>query len=338
MGDTQLLCLFGLLLGASMAVLAPASMTAVDRVLPELSHLAHLLGRGLEMMALALLPPAVSHLAPPGRWEARRVTHLRATAAVLTVCPLLFLAAGADLSGGRVVADGPGRLALAAFGLVFICFSLWCLWGFTPQVHRYAWDLPPGPLRTGLRLITTGAVLGGLWGLWGLAGVGNVMLHQGQGAGQDPVAVALVRDAELALYQQVIEIHDGYLTLRPHLPPHFPHWAEEGFPQIPRRPVRRGGRHRSGGRRGGAGVAALGPPARRRPGRPRRAAGRAGPGHGRRGGGLADPGHPGADALGGRRLRPPPGPHRGGGAPGEPVAPAAVRPRPSPAQPFRLVR
>ncbi|MER7049448.1 MAB_1171c family putative transporter [Streptomyces jumonjinensis] len=297
----QLLCLFGLLLGASMAVLAPATMTAADRVLPELSHLAHLLGRELEMMAPALLPPAVSHLAPPGRWEARRVTHLRATAAVLTVCPLLFLAAGADLSGGRVVADGPGRLALAAFGLVFTCFSLWCLWGFTPQVHRYARDLPPGPLRTGLRLITAGAVLGGLWGLWGLwglAGVGNVMLHQGQGAGQDPVAVALgtgclavsslgvtaarwapagpavrrwwrsvrgyraleplwsslyavvpqtalevrpgrgpgallVRDAELALYRRVIEIRDGYLTLRPHFPPHFPHWAEEGFRRFP---------------------------------------------------------------------------------------------------------
>ncbi|MFI1869163.1 DUF6545 domain-containing protein [Streptomyces jumonjinensis] len=47
--------------------------------------------------------------------------------------------------------------------------------------------------------------------------------------GRGPGAL-LVRDAELALYRRVIEIRDGYLTLRPHLPPHFPHWAEEGFP------------------------------------------------------------------------------------------------------------
>ncbi|WP_197370517.1 MAB_1171c family putative transporter, partial [Streptomyces clavuligerus] len=291
----RLLCLFALFLATSMAVLAPATMDAVDRALPRHSELAHLLGRELEMAALALLPAVVGRLAPRGPWEARQRTHLAVSAAVLTAAPVLFLLSGADLTAGRIVADGRGGYALAGFGLLFAAFSLWCLWGLAARVHRHARTLPPGPLRTGLRLIVAGAATGALWALWGLTGVANVLLHQGQGAGQDPVAlllgtacllisasgvtaarwapaasavrrwrrcvrgyraleplwsplaeavprnaptappgrVMLLRDAELALYRRVIEIRDGYLELRPYLPPGFADWAEDGFRRHP---------------------------------------------------------------------------------------------------------
>jgi hypothetical protein len=186
------LCLFALFLGAAMAVLAPATVAVADHALPELSHLTHLLGRELEMAALSFLPLAVLELGLPQRWLVRRSTHLRVTTATLVSSPAIFLAADADVTDeGMVTADGTGWIALAVFGVVFTAYGLWCLAAFILPVHFYARGLGPGPLRTGLRLITVSAGIGLLWGAWGLTGIANMVMSHRQGAGQDPVAVAL---------------------------------------------------------------------------------------------------------------------------------------------------
>ncbi|MER6912742.1 DUF6545 domain-containing protein [Streptomyces sp. NPDC000594] len=134
------------------------------------------------MATLALLPAAVGRLVPSGRWVAGRRTHLRVSAGALLAAPVLFLATGADLLDGRIVAGGRDRFALAAFGLLFAVFSLWCLWGFAARVHHQ--------------------------------GQGAAQDPPGRGPG-----APLVRDAELALYRRVIEIRDSYPVPRPYLAP-----------------------------------------------------------------------------------------------------------------------
>ncbi|MEU9336336.1 MAB_1171c family putative transporter [Streptomyces sp. NPDC048290] len=307
--SVRLLCLFGVLLGAAMAVLAPATMAAADHVWPGLSPLAHLLGRELEMTALAFLPLVVIELDLPPRWRARRRTHLTVTAIALPLCAGLFLAAGPDINDGKLSADGLGWILLALFGAIFTSYGLWCLVVFALPVLDHARGLPSGPLRTGLLLIGAGAAIGLVWGAWGVTGIRNMVVTHQQGAAQDPVAVALgtgclavaalgataarwsgaldglrrrlrarrdhhaleglwaalhtvlpetalpvhpwpgggrpvrrgrglrgrvgLRDVEFALYRRVVEIRDGYLALRPHVPAELPDWTRTALDYFP---------------------------------------------------------------------------------------------------------
>lgn len=193
----RLLCWFGLTMGAAMVLLAPATVAAAQLVLPGAAPGFHLVGRELEMAAMAFLPQAALRLTPrsparprpPARMAGRR--HLGATAVVLAVCPVLFLVARPEVVGGTVTTDASGWPWFAAFDSVFTLYTLFCLGLFTVPVVLHARGLPPGPLRTGLRLICAGAVVGLAWGLWGLAAVVNMVRTHRQGVGLDPVAVAL---------------------------------------------------------------------------------------------------------------------------------------------------
>ncbi|WP_066956644.1 MAB_1171c family putative transporter [Streptomyces lushanensis] len=187
----RMLCWFGLTMGAAMVLLAPTTVTAAQHLVPGAAPGFHLVGRELEMAATAFLPQAALRLTPrpPGRMAGRR--HLGATAAVLAVCPVLFLLARPEVAGGTVTTDASGWPWFAAFDSVFTLYTLFCLGLFTVPVVLHARGLPPGPLRTGLRLICAGAVVGLAWGLWGLAAVVSMVRSHRQGAGLDPVAVAL---------------------------------------------------------------------------------------------------------------------------------------------------
>ncbi|MFF5105780.1 MAB_1171c family putative transporter [Streptomyces sp. NPDC000134] len=190
-GPGRRLAAFAALLGAALAVLAPFTIACVDRVLPGWSAALHLAGRELEMAALSLLPGVPVRLGMRPVRGARRSLHLALTAAAMSTCLVLFSAAGAEVTGAAVTAEGRGWVALALSGTVFTGYSLWCLICFALPVLAHARALPPGATRLGFRLIGGAAGVGLLWGLWGIAGIANMVREQRQGAGQDPVAVLL---------------------------------------------------------------------------------------------------------------------------------------------------
>uniref|UniRef100_UPI000A395D17 MAB_1171c family putative transporter n=1 Tax=Streptomyces milbemycinicus TaxID=476552 RepID=UPI000A395D17 len=190
---TRQLCLFGVCMGAAMAVLAPATVTAAGHVLPATAEAwPHLAGRELEMAALAWLALAAMALDLP---DARHIPprwHVRVTVAVCAVAAVCFLASGAVVEEGEVVAPGAsGRAGLVAFDVLFTLYSLWSLTLFALPVHAQIRRSGPGPFRTGLRLVTASACVGGLWALWGVAGLENMARTGRQGAGTDPVAMVL---------------------------------------------------------------------------------------------------------------------------------------------------
>ncbi|MFD8382458.1 MAB_1171c family putative transporter [Streptomyces sp. NPDC059679] len=190
---TRQLCLFGVCMGAAMAVLAPATVTAAGHVLPAAAEAwPHFVGRELEMAALAWLALAAMALDLP---DARHIPprwHVRVTVAVCAVAAVCFLASRAVVEAGEVVAPGAsGRAGLVAFDVLFTLYSLWSLTLFALPVHAQIRRSGPGPFRTGLRLVTASACVGGLWALWGLTGVENMARTGRQGAGTDPVAMVL---------------------------------------------------------------------------------------------------------------------------------------------------
>ncbi|MES4906555.1 MULTISPECIES: MAB_1171c family putative transporter [unclassified Streptomyces] len=190
---TRQLCLFGVCMGAAMAVLAPATVTAAGRVLPAAAEAwPHCVGRELEMAALAWLALAAMALDLPDARHIPARWHVRVTVTVCAVAAVCFLASGAVVEEGEVVAPGAqGRVGLVAFDVLFTLYSLWSLTLFALPVHAQIRRSGPGPFRTGLRLVTASACVGGLWALWGLAGVANMARTGRQGAGTDPVAMVL---------------------------------------------------------------------------------------------------------------------------------------------------
>ncbi|MGW6739987.1 MAB_1171c family putative transporter [Streptomyces sp. NPDC055025] len=187
----RLLCWFGLTMGAAMVLLAPTTVTVAQLFVPGAAAGFHLAGRELEMAAMAFLPQAALRLTPRPPVRMAGLWHLGTTAVVLAGCPVLFLVARPDVVGSTVTTDAAGSLWFAAFDSVFTVYTLFCLVLFTVPVGLHARGLPPGPLRTGLRLICAGAVVGLLWGLWGLTSVVSMVRTHRQGAGLEPVALAL---------------------------------------------------------------------------------------------------------------------------------------------------
>ncbi|MFF3752609.1 MAB_1171c family putative transporter [Streptomyces sp. NPDC002018] len=187
----RLLCWFGLTMGAAMVLLAPTTAAAAERAVPGAAPGFHLVGRVLEMAAMAFLPQAALRLAPrpPGRVAGR--WHLGTTVTVLAVSPVLFLLGRPEVVAGTVTADASGWPWLAAFDSVFTLYTLFCLGLFTVPVGLYARGLPPGSLRTGLRLICAGAMVGLVWGCWGVVAIVSMVRTHRQGAGLDPVALTL---------------------------------------------------------------------------------------------------------------------------------------------------
>ncbi|MEU3049143.1 MAB_1171c family putative transporter [Streptomyces sp. NPDC006984] len=191
------LCLFALAMGAATALLAPPTREALAQLPPAWPGvLAYLLGRELEMVALCFLVLTVFALELPGpapSWTRHRTRrwHVRLTAAALVLCTVAFLLGRARSAQGHVSARGSGRLAVAAFDSVFTLYSLWCLCVFVLVVHRHARGLGRGVLRTGLRLVLAGGLVGLLWALWGFTSVAGMLARGRQSAGQDPVAVLL---------------------------------------------------------------------------------------------------------------------------------------------------
>ncbi|MGW6706238.1 MAB_1171c family putative transporter [Streptomyces sp. NPDC054956] len=180
------LCRFGFCMAAAMALLA-APTTCLERLSPWLPQLTHLLGREMEMAALAFLPLTVIEIGlPRPRLPAGRL-HIGVTVPALVLCAVLFLSSGVRTRQGSLLVEGTGAVLLASSDAVFTGYSLWCLAVFLVPVHWFARGLGPGALRTGLRLITASVTVGLVWALWGVSSIVTMAVDNRQGVGLDPV-------------------------------------------------------------------------------------------------------------------------------------------------------
>ncbi|MEV4427139.1 MAB_1171c family putative transporter [Streptomyces sp. R-07] len=184
------LCRFGFCMAAAMALLAAPTMY-LEWLWPWSPQLTHLLGREMEMAALAFLPLAVIEIGLPRPRLLTGRLHIGVTFSAIVLCAVLFLSSGVRTRHGSLLVEGTGAVLLASSDTVFTGYSLWCLAVFLVPVHRFARGLGPGALRTGLRLITASVAVGLVWALWGVASIVTVAVDNRQSAGLDPVGRVL---------------------------------------------------------------------------------------------------------------------------------------------------
>ncbi|MFE7511769.1 MAB_1171c family putative transporter [Streptomyces sp. NPDC057540] len=178
------LCRFGFCMAAAMALLAAPTLHLEWPWSPRLTHL---LGREMEMAALAFLPPAVIEIGLPRPRLLTARLHVGVSVSALVLCAVLFLSSGVRTRHGSLLVEGTGAPLLASSDAVFTGYSLWCLAVFLVPVHRFARGLGPGALRTGLRLITASVAVGLVWALWGVSAIVTVAVDHRQSAGLDQV-------------------------------------------------------------------------------------------------------------------------------------------------------
>ncbi|AUY47865.1 MAB_1171c family putative transporter [Streptomyces sp. CB01881] len=152
----------GALLGAGMAVNAPATASALAGVLPQPALLTLVADQlkvastgALAMMAYATWASAAA------RGAVRRQTAF--TAATVLLGAVGFLAASPVSDGTTVTVGSADRPLLAGYVALFAVHTAWCLAVFGFLIGRCAWHSPPGILRLGLRLMAGSALAGLLW-------------------------------------------------------------------------------------------------------------------------------------------------------------------------------
>ncbi|MFJ8472374.1 MAB_1171c family putative transporter [Kitasatospora sp. NPDC094011] len=156
----------GLCLGLGLAVTTPATFAAASGLGSWFGCL-RLVGDELELVAVGFLAMLAYSIQPPGgvrggvRGALRRQAAVTAGAFLLTV--VAYVAADPVQVGDLVVAHGRGRFVLAAYIGLLTVHLVWRLAVFGLLVGRSANRMPPGALRSGLRLMASGTVIGLLW-------------------------------------------------------------------------------------------------------------------------------------------------------------------------------
>lgn len=180
------LCRFGFCMAAAMTLLV-APTTYPERLWPWSPQLTHLLGREMEMAALAFLPLTVMEIGLPRPRLLTGRLHIGVTLSAIVLCAVLFLSSGVRARHGSLLAEGTGAALLASSNAVFTAYSLWCLTVFLVPVYWFARGLGSGALRAGLRLITVSVSVGLVWALWGVSSIVAMAVDNRQSAGLDPV-------------------------------------------------------------------------------------------------------------------------------------------------------
>jgi hypothetical protein len=107
------------------------------------------------------------------------------------VCAVLFFASGAD-QATAVVQLAPGRVDLfVTYDVVLICYELWGLLTFTTLISQYARLVEPSLLRTGLRVIMAGALIGALWAGWQFDDIRIALSQHENTTSEDEVSAVL---------------------------------------------------------------------------------------------------------------------------------------------------
>jgi hypothetical protein len=159
------LCAGLLCLGLSAVVLAPASLRLGAAAEP-VPNLTRLIGNGLTAGAVFCVVAVLAHAADVAEVAKRRirVQSYLLVATVATMAALLIAARTRfTVDFVNVYATHP---LVVAYELVFLAFVTWGLLGIVMLLHRVARHAQRAFLRTGLRMLSAGAVFGLVWSLW----------------------------------------------------------------------------------------------------------------------------------------------------------------------------
>lgn len=114
------------------------------------------------------------------------------TAAVMLAAAALFFVAGAHESATDVVTFTPDGVGFfVAYNVVLIAYELWGLLTFAALIGRFARLVEPGLLRTGLRLIILGALIGVPWAGWQLDDIWIAVVRHQNTTSEDEVSAVL---------------------------------------------------------------------------------------------------------------------------------------------------
>jgi hypothetical protein len=148
--------------------------------------IAGLVSDELKVAALGFLVLFANSVRP-----ARGHRYVLATVATMVVCVVLFFVSGADQSTD-IVTFTPGQVGFfVAYDVVLICYEVWGLLTFTALIGRYARMVEPSLLRTGLRLIMVGALIGVLWAAWQFDDIRIALWQHENTTSEDEVSAVL---------------------------------------------------------------------------------------------------------------------------------------------------
>ncbi|MEU8517866.1 MAB_1171c family putative transporter [Kitasatospora sp. NPDC048722] len=158
----------GLCMGLGLATTPPATFTAASGLgsWPWSwfgSGCIRLVSDELELLAVGFLAMLAHSIQPSDgvRGGLRRQVAITAGAFVLSV--VAYVAAGTTQVGALVVAHGRRRFVLVVYVGLLTAHLVWRLAVFGLLTGRSARRMPPGTLRSGLRLMASGSVIGLLW-------------------------------------------------------------------------------------------------------------------------------------------------------------------------------
>jgi hypothetical protein len=182
---------FALCLGAGSALVAPTTVAALRHLQPY-PGLGVLLGDDTTLLAVYFLGAfALALRDGPRARVVRTFGPGSAAAAVLVANALLFAVAGGDRVQSGYLDSTTARTAIAMYDSVFM---LYCFWGtgvFLVCCTRYAAQVGPGMLRTGLHLCSAAAVAGFLWAGWTVSDIVAVLRTGEQTVPEDTTAAVL---------------------------------------------------------------------------------------------------------------------------------------------------
>jgi hypothetical protein len=194
------ICCFALSVGASLVVLAPSSLAALER-LPGLGPGRGLAGLGV-LLGLELKTAGLTGLALFARTldgRARRRSGVLAVA-VMALAAVLFAAARPRCTAGAAEAAGAGRWLLAGYDLLFVVYGMRCLGLFVTLMGRHARRIAASGLKAGLKLMAAAGGVGMLWTLWLLSDLPALLRTGRQATAEDtPSAAMAVACAVLAV-------------------------------------------------------------------------------------------------------------------------------------------
>ncbi|MFJ5178386.1 MAB_1171c family putative transporter [Streptomyces griseoviridis] len=245
---------FALCLGFSLLLNAPNTRPA-----PSLSALLVVLTHGLKLAALTCLALMAAMLDRPPADRTARARHLGVGLVAQLASALLYAASHVIVTDDAVLVR-PGRSwAYALYGAIFAAYGCLCVVPLIRVLARHARSAAPGPIRTGLRLMTLACCAGVLWTSWALADALEVLRIGRVGLGEDlmstllGVTVALlgVGGASATFWPGVLAVPARWFRARRTFHALEPLWTAL-YAELP-------------------GIALEGPPARRRGGLPWRA-------------------------------------------------------------------
>ncbi|MFF5563191.1 MAB_1171c family putative transporter [Streptomyces sp. NPDC012623] len=253
-GIQRCMWVFALCLGFSLLLNAPNTRPA-----PSLAALLVVLTHGLKLAALTCVALMAAMLDRPPADRAARARRLGTGLVVQLASALLYAASHVTVTEDSVLVR-PGRSwAFALYGALFAAYGCLCVVPLIRVLARHARRAVPGPIRTGLRLMTLACCAGVLWTSWALADALEVLRIGRVGLGEDlmstllgvPVALLGVGGASATFWPGVLAAPARWFRARRTFHALEPLWAAL-YAELP-------------------GIALDGPPARRRGGLPWRA-------------------------------------------------------------------